>query len=50
MLHLLCQTLTPQVGLRSQVERWHEISIFLREPARRRKPQLELLAESLSPD
>ena len=48
MLHLLRQTLTPAVCLRQTVENWHEISMFLRENPRNRRPQLAALCDSLS--
>ena len=48
MLHLLQQTLTPAVCLRQTVEKWHEISMFLRENPRKRRSQLAAMRDSLS--
>jgi hypothetical protein len=44
MFGLLRQTLRPPLGLQDCVEHWYDISSLLREPPRKRQPQLEQLA------
>lgn len=45
MLHLLQTAVNPALSLAESVERWPAISEQLREAPRRRRPQVDCLAE-----
>ena len=47
MLGLLQQTVRPKLGLQDCVEHWHEISIMLREPPRKRQLQMDKMSEEV---